>query len=491
MEWDVKPIRQYWVDKLFDLTLRDDFWVKGGRYRGRAFDEVIKDSTSWGWVGHLNGNSLYKLHDPHFLAFLQLTVEREPPSHFWKPFDIAMWRTLVDFPYSWHLYQTYGEQFQTTTAVQHLGFTGTDQQFADVIHHSPHVFLIHGDRGSAGLSKYLLKFKDGVPQTNLSIAWSDEVHPAMRLSIFLRASAVDFPFAALALQSAQRYVPGALEYVVVVPEEDAAAARQALPSNIVLYAEPRQLQDDVAQAKLTTLHAEQYCMGDYIFHLGTDVVLHRPVLRRDLFMFDQPILPFDRYRNLQWREDARKEKQRQEKTEPQPLVLADAPLIHQWQAGTSFALGREVEFEFSRSNDHLYHRSVYADARAHIEGLHGMSLSAFLDRKDVWLQATSTGGAEERLFSHFNYLGAFLYYQRPAAMSWTYLGVDEAPQHALPYAFTVIRPDIVCQGSSRLHRLTQSTASQQSQLAIMKRIVGGSSSGCTELHELVRRLESQ
>ena len=158
MEWDVKPVRPFWLDKVYDLTLHDDFWMKGGRYRGRAFDEVIKDSSSWGWVGHLNGNSLYKLHDPSFIAFLQLTMEREPPSHFWKPFDIAMWRTLCDFPYSWHFYQTFGDKFQTTTAMQHLGFTGTDEEFDAVIQHQPNVFLIHGDRNSAGLSKYLAKF---------------------------------------------------------------------------------------------------------------------------------------------------------------------------------------------------------------------------------------------------------------------------------------------------------------------------------------------
>ena len=487
MEWDVKPIRAYWAEKLFDLTLHDEFWVKGGRYRGRAFDEVIKDSSSWTWVGHLNGNALYRLHDDDFNAFLQLTVEREPPSHYWKPFDIAMWRTLVDFPYNWHLYQTYGDRFQTTAAMQHLGFTGTDEEFATVVHHSPNVFLIHGDRGSAGLSKYLVKFKDGVPSTNTTVQWSDEVSPAMRVSVFIRTAEPEFPFAALAIQSAQRFLAGALEYVVVVPEADAAAARQALPGNIVLYEEKKVVKEEAVQAKLTKLQAELYCMGSYIFHLDADVVLYRPVLRRDLFIFHRPILRFDRYENLQWLEEERFMKQQHAKAEQGDDPLDD-PLPRQWQEGTSYALGQKVEFEFSRSNDHLYPRSVYAEARAHIERLHGMSLPAFLDTREAWLRFDSAGGVStqmQRLFSDFNYLGAFLYYQQPQAMSWTYLGVDKPPVHALPYAFTSIRPDVVCQGDLELHRpWAKRKVALQSQVSIMQRIVNHGAH-CSELHKFV------
>ena len=480
MEWDVKPVRPYWVEKLYDLTLHDEFWMKGGRYRGRAFDEVVKDSSSWGWVGHLNGNAVYKLHDPVFLSFLQLTVEREPPSHFWKPFDIAMWRTLCDFPYSWHFYQSYGDKFQTTTAIQHHGFTGTDEEFADVVAHQPNVFLIHGDSRSAGQSKYLKKFKDGVPQTNGTIAWLDEVSPAMRVSIMLRTYKSDFPFASLALQSAQRYFPGALELVVVVPEEDAQAARQQLPSNIVLYAEARQLHNDHIQQKLTKLLAERYCQGDYIFHLDSDVVFHRPVLRRDLFIFDKPIITFDRYDNVE----------AIEYRHVQQLIEAGhvnaSVTIRRWQQGTAFALGQQVDFDFRRSNDHIYHRRVYADARAHIERIHGMTLAAFLDTREGKVHFSDSGEAVTdltRLFSDFNYLGAYQYYHRPESMSWTYLGTDAPPPYALPYAYTSIRPDLLCQGNSRLHRGggPHNENLLNAQLAILQRIVGGASRGCHEI----------
>lgn len=452
--------------------------VLGARYRGRAFDEVVKDASSWSWVGHINGNALYKLHDADFNQFLRLTVEREPPSHYWKPFDVAMWRTLYNFPYSWHLYQVHGDRFRTTSAVVHLGFTMHGNEIDSMKDTKPGVFMVHGDRGSAGKSKYERKFKKGVAQTNATVLWRDEITPAMRVSVLLRTFRADLPFAALAIKSAQRYMPGALEYVVVVPENDLFDAKKWIPSgpNVRIRPEKRVLHSDHIQQKLTKLTADHWCNGDYIFHLDSDVVLYRTILRRDVLLFDKPIITFDRYDNLHLTEAAAAKQQ-----------------VYKWQNGTSFAVGQRVEFEFSRSNDNMYPRAAYAAARSHIERTHKMLFSAFLDTREgkvLYHKNLVTGESHaitpfHKLFSDFNYMGAFLYYQAPHMMAWTYLGEDQPPPHAMPFAYNTIRPPLTCQGNARLYRGPLYKAEFAAQLAIIKRLALGQLTSCNELHAYI------
>ena len=303
----------------------------------------------------------------------------------------------------------------------------------------------------------------------------------MRVSIFIRTNKDDFGFAAIAIQSAQRFFPGALEYVVVVPEADAQQARQELPSNIVLYAEKAAVKSEDMQQKMAKLLADKYCMGDYVFHLEADVIFHRPVLRRDLFIFDKPLITFDRYRNLEWKEEENRRRLPPNPARANLTVNATrARSVRRWQEPTSFALGEPVEFEFSRANDHLYHRRVYAEAREHLEKTHRQTVAEFLDTRESGIRWGANGeplNGPGSLFSEMNYLGAFLYYQRPELMSWTFLGTETAPKYSLPYEYTSIRPDVVCQGDRWMKREGGWMATQ---LAIMARVVAGQSS-CGEL----------
>ena len=79
-------------------------------------------------------------------------------------------------------------------------------------------------------------------------------------------------------------------------------------------------------------------------HLDSDVVFHRHLLYKDLFLLGRPMLEYDTYANL---EDTG---------------------ASQWQRGTGFAVGQSpILYEYSRSNEHVYPREVYAPARRHIE----------------------------------------------------------------------------------------------------------------------------
>ena len=454
MEWDVKPVRPAWLDALQFVTSGEEFWMKGGRYRGRAFDGVVlADPTAWNWVGHLNGNALYRLHSPPFNRFLELVAEREPPSHFWKPFDIAIWKTLYDLPYSWHLYQIYGEMFQTTGVIQHMGFTVQPHELQLLIAASPAVHLVHGDGKSAGTYKYERKFKAGVAQTNATVVWKDEVTASMEISVLCRTFAADLELAAMAFTSARTYFSGALEYVAVVPSEDVEKARAVLPEYVtVKSADEEQLQQELMQPKLTVLRADQYCKGRYIFHLHSADVFHRSALRRDFFIFNKPMVHFSRSTGTS---------------------APDGRRPSLYQRGNSNALGQQVEFDFDVHNSaRLFHRLVYKAAREHLERTHNHTVAQFLDTRQPFA-VHEPQEDEGRLFHALSYLCAFLYYNQPGLVSWTYTGVDSEPEHAVPYEYAQIVPRLTCRGEPQIARLPRLEAEQSTQLQIMHKIIRG------------------
>jgi hypothetical protein len=149
---------------------------------------------------------------------------------------------------SWHLYQTHIDKFQYTHSVRHLAFSATPDAAARLVADDAGVFLVHGKPGSAGTFKYERKFAGGVPVSNATIYWNDEVEPGRNVSVMVRTWSGDAAYAAVALESARRCLPHALEFVAVTPERDAAAVRKALPKWARVVGEPALLPDDHIQA---------------------------------------------------------------------------------------------------------------------------------------------------------------------------------------------------------------------------------------------------
>ena len=456
MEWDVRPVRPLWVDALVDAAASRRFWMMGGMYVGYAFDATVMYRDNWPWVGHLNGNALYALHDEEFQRYIALVQEREPPGHFWKPFDISLWKVIYTWPYSWHLYQTYAAKFVLAPFVRHLGFTTSAAEEAKLMQ-DPTVFLLHGRNSSAGTYKYERKFVQGRPVSNSTILWADEIPPELRISVFMRTFQDDLPFAALAMVSARRYIPNALEFVAVVPVDTLANATKVMPSFVRVIGEdvpPPLLKDGQLAQKYTKLMADMHCTGRYIFHLDSDVLLSRPVLRRDLFLFNKPMLAYDRYSNL--------------------VSAHGEHALDRWRLGTAYAVGVPslVEFEFSRANNHLYPRELYYAARWHLEHHHNKTLVDFFATRNGRYEAGVT--RLRTLFSDFNYLGAFMYVHRPQLMSWQYLGTDNNPgAHAESFAYTVLVPPFVCQGNARWYVNPPRPELSARQLELFKAVAQG------------------
>jgi hypothetical protein len=323
MEYDVFPVRPGWLHVLLSRAAQLDFWVMGCMYLGTGLDSAAALSYNWNWVGHINGNALYNLRDPAFAEFLRIVVQYEPPNHFWKPFDVSIWRVLHAFPYTWPLFQRFRPKFLLSDFIQHWGFHITDADIAYSMA-SPGVHLIHGARYSAG--NLLLRPKDPTPD----VVWHDQIPASLRLSVMVRSFAGDLDYAVEAVRSAAKFIPHALEIVLVVPEADVPAFARAVAGvgGARVVGEPTVMTDQHMQQKYSKLYADRYCAGDHVFHLDSDMVLHKELLLRDILWAGRPLLVYQRYTSL---------------NDPPP-----APPKIKWRVGTSTALGRPVLHEYSR-----------------------------------------------------------------------------------------------------------------------------------------------
>lgn len=97
----------------FDST--EDFWVKGSTLEGVDFHETATRTNMWHVLGHLNGNAIYNNNDPAFVEYVEYTFTRWGYRY---PYDVALWATISDFPYSWPLWQRYSSKFIATNLVR-------------------------------------------------------------------------------------------------------------------------------------------------------------------------------------------------------------------------------------------------------------------------------------------------------------------------------------------------------------------------------------
>lgn len=101
---------------------------------GKNFHETATVSGLWHVLGHINGNALYNNWDPAFAEFVEYTKTRwgytidlpgKPTQTKYRfPYDVALWATIADFPYSWPLWQRFSEKFINSHLVSERGKEG-------------------------------------------------------------------------------------------------------------------------------------------------------------------------------------------------------------------------------------------------------------------------------------------------------------------------------------------------------------------------------
>lgn len=228
MEWDVTPIKPYWLDRLAASCQQgSQFWIKGSMLQGTHLDAAALAQQNWDWLPHINGNALYALNDERFVEFIKIVVDYEPPIHYWKPFDISMWRVMHAFPYTWPLYQRYGHFFQYTDVIKHYSFALTPD-LKNAAEHGSNTYLVHGATNSAGKVQFEAKFKD--IERLRSVEWIDALRAEHNVSVMLCSHAADAHFAELAVQSIIKFMPACLEIVVVVPIEGEPLCEPEIPN---------------------------------------------------------------------------------------------------------------------------------------------------------------------------------------------------------------------------------------------------------------------
>lgn len=116
IEWDVLVASDRSFEELYHMAFHEneEFWVKGSNLEGTNVASSAEVSDMWRVLGRINGNAIYNNNDPAFVEYVGYTHARWENNY---PYDVALWLTISDFPYSWPLYQRYSSKFVVTNLV--------------------------------------------------------------------------------------------------------------------------------------------------------------------------------------------------------------------------------------------------------------------------------------------------------------------------------------------------------------------------------------
>ncbi len=206
------------------------------------------------------------------------------------------------------------------------------------------------------------------------------------------------------LRSIERFVPIRKEVVIVYEKQDNSELAPLIPEWVKVVREDK-FADGRIQQKYSKLTADTYCTGKYIIHIDTDSIFSRNLREDYMFRNGKPILEYTPYKTLiEW----------SQKTGGANPIL--------WKAGTENAVGRAVEYEFSRRPEKIYPREMYSSARQLIERNHGMSFKEFMKQQ---FGAKFKDDPKDRIyFSDFNYIGAYLWYHEHDKIHWVNTDID-------------------------------------------------------------------
>lgn len=98
--------------------------MKGSTLEGVNFHETVVLPEHRHVLGHINGNAIYNNTDPAFVDFVNFTFTRWEYTH---SYDVALWATIADFPYSWPLWQRYSRKFVAIDLVSSVGQINEDR----------------------------------------------------------------------------------------------------------------------------------------------------------------------------------------------------------------------------------------------------------------------------------------------------------------------------------------------------------------------------
>ena len=207
--------------------------------------------------------------------------------------------------------------------------------------------------------------------------------------IFIRSYYRDFDWLAYCLASIQKYCSGFRHTVLVVPAKSLPRLLyRGLGGDCTFVC--KSYADDYLGQQVSKLTADQYSDAEYICHVDSDCLFHRPTTPSDLCIDGKPRIvmkPYDRM-----------------------------PPTSSWRNITTKCLGHDVSFDFMQQLPLLFPRAVYAGLRSHVEAVHDTDIESYVIAQPY------------RGFSEFNALGAFAYHYRREAFTWVDSSREPVPR---------------------------------------------------------------
>eukprot|EP00903_Cladosiphon_okamuranus_P017930 g16498.t1 len=147
LEWDVVVAHPTSFQRLFEAAFvpSEEFWMKGSSLAEADIHATAGESETWHVPGHLNGNAIYNNTDPGFKEFVNFTLNRWQYSY---PYDVALWATLADFPYSQPLWQRYWSKFVSIPLIGNVGLHYVTYNRKAVSGNAPFLHVFAGERES-------------------------------------------------------------------------------------------------------------------------------------------------------------------------------------------------------------------------------------------------------------------------------------------------------------------------------------------------------
>jgi hypothetical protein len=203
----------------------------------------------------------------------------------------------------------------------------------------------------------------------------------MNVDIFIRSYYKDLQWLGYCLRSIEKYTRGFRKTILVVPKSSAERLIRSGLDRCVQTHICEDFADDYLGQQVTKLHADQYSDADFICHVDSDCLFHRPVVPDEFFSEDgKLVIPMTSYRSF-----------------PQEIG---------WQRISERFMCREVEYDFMRRQPFIFPRWIYEEIRDHAILLHNESLYDYVRSQPP------------RGFAEYNALGAFAYYFHRDEFIW-------------------------------------------------------------------------
>lgn len=196
----------------------------------------------------------------------------------------------------------------------------------------------------------------------------------LNIDLFIVSYAKDAPWFARSLEVNRKNLTGFRNIILVTPNQD----REVFAPIVAGVPNLRHVTTEdwpghgYYWQQATKMLADTHTDADLIAHIDSDVFVKAPTDMRDYFVDNKPSILW------QW--------------------YTDAGNAVVWKAPTERAYGGVVDAEYMCGFPLIYHRSVYAQARKHLEGAHKIPWEDYVRKMAVY--------PHQPAFSEFNYLGA-------------------------------------------------------------------------------------